>query len=832
MSPKSPYLSNEQHQLCKQIYAELFQEHEKSKTRDDDIQLKKYATYTDKIEKADGEFRVNLLIFVLNKLRSGPDGWQSMAYYLSQALARKKLPITAENAVQIFSTIFFNGEWERIHLFPIKYLLNQIKKQIPQPLPEKLLGCLKKSLEVFEQKVYLGNDDYKIFMSFKEAIGEVSNSQARFVGEDVFAKQANPIFEKMLPDEQTIWASILTLAMTASAGKPSEKYLKSMKSEIDKLGADKFKKIFYALVEIVLTNKEEQIKYTENYIYYTSTVLPICSVNQTSVKGLVWACSHFYDPQTLSKLSELAWHSYEKIPSVGARYQSIGNACLFALYRSKGLGGIAQLSRLRMRVKLNNVQTLIGKYLDESAQERGVDRQEIEDMAVDDFSLVDGKREWQFNNYSCCLQVTGVGKSDLLWFKPDGSLQKTVPTFIKENVQFSEKLKKIKAIQKNLNTMLTAQRDRLDQLLRSEKTVRVEHAQKYYWKHGLMSLLTRPLIWQFFDEKGENGVCALNLNGDWVNELGETVDVSGCLKVGLFHPVLVSQQSILNWRKLLIDNQIIQPMKQAFREIYLLTEAELNTRTYSNRFAGHILKQHQYMTLAKGRGWSGSLGGWWDGGKDSSVSLNLPEYNLTAKYWTEVLYDNDESMADSGVGMYVTTDQVRFERDRQTIELIDIPARIFSEVLRDVDLFVGVASVGNDPTWADNGGLPRYQTYWQSYSFGDLTEVAKTRKSILEMLLPRLKIGKVSHIDGNFLVVRGKIRTYKIHIGSSNILMLPNDQYLCIVPDRSKQDLTEKLFVPFEGDGGLSVVLSKAMLLMDDDKITDSTITSQIRCSL
>ena len=194
--------------------------------------------------------------------------------------------------------------------------------------------------------------------------------------------------------------------------------------------------------------------------------------------------------------------------------------------------------------------------------------------------------------------------------------------------------------------------------------------------------------------------------------------------------------------------------------------------------------------------------------------------------------DGDEqSYTDAGIYFYVSTDQVRFhhlEESNNPIELINIPPRVFSEVLRDVDLFVGVASVGNDPTWQDNGGLPRYYQYWQSYSFGDLSEVAKTRKAVLETLLPRLKIGKVAHIDGNFLVVQGKLRTYKIHIGSTNILMLPDDQYLCIVPDRSKKDVTDKLFIPFEGDNALSVVLSKAMLLADDDKITDSTITSQI----
>lgn len=76
--------------------------------------------------------------------------------------------------------------------------------------------------------------------------------------------------------------------------------------------------------------------------------------------------------------------------------------------------------------------------------------------------------------------------------------------------------------------------------------------------------------------------------------------------------------------------------------------------------------------------------------------------------------------------------------------------------------------------------------------------------------------------------MKGDLRTYKIHIGSGNILMEPNDQYLCIVPGRSVDKTTDKLFIPFEGDKGLSIVLSKAFLLAEDKKITDTTITSQI----
>ena len=104
--------------------------------------------------------------------------------------------------------------------------------------------------------------------------------------------------------------------------------------------------------------------------------------------------------------------------------------------------------------------------------------------------------------------------------------------------------------------------------------------------------------------------------------------------------------------------------------------------------------------------------------------------------------------------------------------------------MRDVDLFVGVCSVGNDPQWLDRGVIPEYREYWMDYSFGDLTEIANTRKLILEKLIPGLKIREQAGIDGKYLRITGRIREYKIHIGSTNILMEPNDQYLCIVPGR------------------------------------------------
>jgi len=146
--------------------------------------------------------------------------------------------------------------------------------------------------------------------------------------------------------------------------------------------------------------------------------------------------------------------------------------------------------------------------------------------------------------------------------------------------------------------------------------------------------------------------------------------------------------------------------------------------------------------------------------------------------------------------------------------------------MRDVDLYVGVTSIGNDPNWQD-GGDEGMDDYWRNYSFAELSESSKIRKEVLQNLVPRLKIASRCSFSGRYLVVKGDLRIYKIHIGSGNILMEPNDQYLCIVPNR-KEEKGQKIFLPFEGDQMLSIIISKAMMLAEDRKIKDASILSQL----
>ncbi len=769
-------------------------------------------------------------------------GWQISSIQLAyvQTICRNKLIMDDHDAVKIFSafTKYRSQHFSAITHWPVSHLLNQLEKQKKnqvmsaelRDILDQVKQAIKKDSTYYNEKESLKLTDKIDGMLFEGKKQDGNVKPVKFLGDDELAAFANPVLENMLPAERVIWYQLLTLAQKASGAKPSKKYLDETKIVMKELGIEQFKKVMHEWLQFLidLKVKEEQhtVNYNNGHTYNYSSFDYLTSVNAEAMKGFVWMCSHFHDNATIQRVAGLAERAFRKIPGKGPTAASLGNACLYTLYQSKGLDGIGQLSRLKLKIKQASTQSLIDKYLQSAAEEQGVTVSEIEDMAVDDCGLVNGCRSFDFDDVRAELLITGIGKTEIKWFKPDGSPQKSVPVIVKE--KFAAKLKKVKDIAKQVEQTLTAQRDRIDRMFRNDRIFSKDSFQQYYLNHGLMRYLTDGIIWNF--HLPGNIISAIHLNNCWVNVHNEIVDIVAAGEVTLWHPVKASVEEIKAWREFLVFHHLQQPLKQAFRELYLLTDAELATRSYSNRMAAHILRQHQFNSLAKTRGWRYALMGAFDNGIDSEkASLLLPEQSLRAEYWiNEVNADN--AMNDTGIWNYISTDQVRFINTStdETVDLINIPPLVFSEVMRDVDLFVGVASVGNDPTWRDTGGIPAYRDYWTSYSFGELSEVAKNRKEILASLLPKLKIRDVATIKDKFVVVKGKRRTYKIHIGSTNILMEPNDQYLCIVPDRNAKSHTENVFLPFEGDTGLSIILSKAFLLADDDQITDTTITSQI----
>jgi hypothetical protein len=509
---------------------------------------------------------------------------------------------------------------------------------------------------------------------------------------------------------------------------------------------------------------------------------------------------------------------------------------------------------LRVKLKARTADKSLEKALNAAAERAGLAREDLEEMAVPSYGFTEvGARHETLGEFRAELSIDVSGATTLRFVKEDGRAVKSVPAAIK--TEHAEELADLKAAAKDSAAMLSAQRERIDALFLEEKTWPFAPWRERYLDHPLIGVIARSLLWTVVDADGRKRTVFFDAERGFVGARGEPIEiVEHDASVRLWHPIESAVDEVLAWRRFVEDRGVRQPFKQAHREIYLLTDAERATATYSNRFAAHILRQHQFNALCLARRWRNKLRMLVDDEYPPAMRT-IERYALRAEYWIEgagMAYGQDTN--ESGAFLHLLTDQVRFYRTdaaenrahaggggyginrggrapgNEPLRLDQIPPLVLSEVMRDVDLFVGVASVGANPAWQDGGPENRYRDYWWSFGFGELSESGAGRRELLERLIPRLEIASVCSFVDRFLVVKGKLRTYKIHLGSGNILMEPNDVYLCIVPDASQlASSAGSIHLPFEGDRTLSIILSKAFLLAADDKIKDATIVRQIR---
>ncbi len=628
--------------------------------------------------------------------------------------------------------------------------------------------------------------------------------------------------------QRVLWLAVFEHARGSKDAKPTEKWLKAADSQLQLLGKDEF--LARAQHWFSLYGKDDGWWFADRE-----------ERNDAFFKGLIWMASRIEDGAIIPALGAALRGSFKARGRAGVRSQRVGNACIWALGRRDEAEAASHLVAAKNRVKNGAILKTLQKTIEIVAVRAQMTPEDLEEIAVPDFGLENGVIARDFGEVRVEIAVSG-GRA--LWnWTSDGKSLKAAPASVKRD--FAIELKELKIAASELEKVLAAQKERLDSLLRAEKSWEFSTWKSRYLEHPLMALISRGVIWSF-ESDGEK-IAALPRENGFVDANGAAVSIPASSRVKIWHPIFDSTENVLNWRRYFEDSAQKQPFKQAHREIYRLTDAERQTRTYSNRFAAHILKQHQFNSLCAARGWKNSLRLMVDD-EYPPASKIWPHHNLRAEFWIEGIGDDyGTDTNETGTYLRVATDQVRFYNldapgntahaggggygvgYRQTpveaLEISLVPDLVLSETLRDVDLFVGVASLGADQNWSDGGPNGHFRDYWQDYSFGELGETAKSRADVLSRLLPRLKIRDAATLEGRFLRVQGKLRAYKIHLGSGNILMEPNDEYLCIVPAR---DQNSEVFLPFEGDKTLAVIISKAFLLFEDDKIKDASIRNQI----
>ena len=761
------------------------------------------------------EERVELIIYLMNKSPEAYDlhGKRSMeasslayAYTdLPVRLLRKKTETSVESLLRMLDIVKDRAKTD-IYSLPVSGILRIAERMAENgPLDPRLTESFKKI------RRHTRDWGYSELRKLKDRVHRLAAGDIApiFDGNEAWVRRITEVAGKLNAKTAKSWSSVLTHASTANSARPSKTWLKKATPLLDELGQEQFAELAGQCFAFILdVNFKERPMATD--------------VNSNTVRGLVWISSLFDNEKLLTKVHDLGAYSFRKVPNYGAGCSKVGNAAVYTLGAQPGIAAISWLTALKGQVKYRQAQRLIEKALTSAADERGVSVDTLEELAVPTFGLdASGQLKVPIGDFTAIVRIGQGGKTTLTWAREDGKEQKSVPKAVKESSP--AELKAIRSTARDISKTWLAQRNRVERQFLEPAQWTLPDWRERYLNHPLMQHIAGKLIFEFSEQ--DNKTLACWFDGALRDADGNAVEFSDAAEVTLWHPIGHDASVVLAWRRFLENNEITQPLKQAHREVYIVTDAERETNVYSNRFAGHILRQHQLAALCRDRGWNYDLQGAFD--SHNAPTKHFLEIGLTVQYYCDAI--GDAEVSDMGIYNYVSTDQVRFTQDlHEPVSIATIPERLFSEIMRDVDLFVGVASIGNDPNWVDGGG-GAYGDYWQDYAFGKLSASAEIRRDLLERIVPKLKIADRLSVDGRFLIVKGDMRTYRIHLGSGNIQMEPNYQYLCIVQGNEARRGRDAVMLPFEGDGLLSIILSKAALLAADTRIKDPTILSQIR---
>ncbi len=277
---------------------------------------------------------------------------------------------------------------------------------------------------------------------------------------------------------------------------------------------------------------------------------------------------------------------------------------------------------------------------------------------------------------------------------------------------------------------------------------------------------------------------------------GKTEPIRKSESLRLAHPAdLLATRQWSRWQRECFSAERVQPFKQVFRELYVLTEQEKSDATFSRRYAGHQVNPRQALALLGSRGW-----------------VTAPEAGVFRSFHDEKLVGWIEFMEPFFTPADIeglTLEKVRFARrgGDESMRLADVPPRLLSETLRDVDLIVSVAHRGGvDPEAS--------------------ASTVELRSALLRETIQLLKLSNVT-IKEPHVHIAGSRAEYSVHLGSATTHMLPGGA-LFIVPVHSQH--RGRIFLPFaDDDPKTAEVMSKVLLLARDQEIQDPNLLEQIR---
>ena len=551
-------------------------------------------------------------------------------------------------------------------------------------------------------------------------------------------------------------------------------------------------------------------------------------------KGVVWCLGQRDNREAALAIADFGIACLRKIPLLGAVSQKVGFSCVQALGAMECSEAVQQLTRLRVKVKYTVARRLIEKSLLQAAERSGLTVQALEDISVGNYGLdAKGEVKIDIGDASAIVRLDEDGQAGVAWQNADGKLVKSAPSHVKK--AFPKEVRSVATLAKELEQVYFAQRTRLESSFLLPSGMPLAHWRQYFIEHPLLGFLGRKLIWVFRNDQG------WERSGIWsgqavTNPSGIPIDIGAAQTVRLWHPLASDPAEVQRWRERIFSAKIRQPFRQAFREFYQVTEDERQTRMYSNRFAKVLMRQHQLASLCRARGWDYRLmGAGFDGANIPTKKLD--PWSMRVEFYVDLPSDRDPSLLDSalgeqsgaGINLFVGSDQVRFYRDSREVGVDEVPAIVYSEVMRDVDLFTSVSAVGGDETWADQGDRGT-GIFSEGFNSGDLFGIIELRRESLSLVLPHTTIQDRCKLHETWLQVRGQLGTYRIEFAWGGASLVTESGFRWLRIPRKILDAIAIDFsaIPIDLDYRTESILRKAYVLADDWKIESPDLITQL----
>lgn len=342
------------------------------------------------------------------------------------------------------------------------------------------------------------------------------------------------------------------------------------------------------------------------------------------------------------------------------------------------------------KFKFKQVRTAAGKALDFAAAQLGLEREELEDRIVPDLGFNE-QMERVFDYGERRFTVTITTALEIEVFDEKKKKLKSLPAPGKKDDPEKAALayETFKQMKKQMKTTISSQKARLDWALSSERIWSAEAWEALFVKNPLMHQFAIGLIWGIYQDGNLVQSFRYMEDGTFNTEEEEEFVLPKEGKIGLVHPIELSEESREAWKEQLEDYEIVQPIVQLEREIFYLTEEEKNARNLE-RFGGCVVNDLSLGGKLQTFGWyRGSI---LDGGgfytyyrEDTKIGYGV-ELHFSGSFVGGG--EGDVTLYDARFYKVGRVNRSNYSLDEVKIEdgivLSELPKRYFSEIVRQL----------------------------------------------------------------------------------------------------------------------------------------------------